>query len=344
MSILSSFNSNFIQYLYDNDLKIQTYERYLNRKNKKIYGFWAFLRKFDEKGYVSQLYYHIDKKNIFLKWRSITCTIKKQIIEIVVLYFLLIYGDSYNYSYSIENIEYIENIKNEKSNYTCFLCSYLEELCIICECYKNKINVFGKIIKIFDPKYINDNCVKKIKDLKEILFRMPDSFSSRIFRNYLDKKNYFLNIQEYITFKSENDENIYSYSRDNMNGRVGYLCFGKNEKHKNMIDFTFTKLCKKNILHIRIKQNFIFNSVNLTKYAKKCILHLLSCYSYTEVIVRFPKYNIALYNFFKDMNFFISNREEKSRFYANFYGFKDNKKTITMTSRNIRRESSYRLW
>ena len=282
MSALSYLFPDVMNYLYDNNLKIQIYENG-NR------GFWAFLQKFDDRGYVSQIHYYIKKNKLYVRWSGIKHN--QRISAIILLYFLFIYDGIYDKILLKDGVHSERNDDENDTDKKCFLC--VDNECIICECEKNKINIIDKIIELYTNKNIKDIlhiCEKRKKNIQNY----------QNIRKYLNK-NYNLIAQEHINF-IDPDLHI-----------SGYLRFGKNN-----VDFTNTI---KNV-HIMIRECVSFDTIKLI------ILHLISYENVKNVMIRFPKKNIDLYDYFNNLGFILP--EENESFYANFFGFELDIETITL--------------
>lgn len=81
MSVLSCFRSDFIEYLYKCDLKINTYE---NVNKGIVNGYWLFFHKNNDK-FVTRIRYSFneEKKLIYIFWNELP-----KISPIIILYLI----------------------------------------------------------------------------------------------------------------------------------------------------------------------------------------------------------------------------------------------------------------
>jgi hypothetical protein len=345
MSILSNLGTTFTNYLYNNDLKIQTVE---SSDKKNISGFWSFLHN-SKKGYISQIHYHIFRKNnslyssLHINLRNIRDIKNTLISSIILLYFLTIYGDSYD----IDTITILDDVeddveddvdddveddveddvdddvedKNNNENKECFLCKTYGNYCVICDCEKDNICPISKIIELYtgDNK---DKYILSFRDLKNTMFPYRDNSVSFI-RNYLKKNSYYIDSQEHIDYINCNcDINA-------------YISIKKGKYDKN-IYFTFTEDKNTiNKLNIIVREDDDNNNDNEnSEDIKLVILHLTSSYSYsysnkTYITISFHQKNKEFRNFFLNSGFTLSNKNDKLK-KQDFFGLEIDMPSFTL--------------
>lgn len=216
MSILSCFRSDFINYLYDNNLKIETYENSYS-------GWWNFLRKCDGVG-ITQMHYAFnkEKKLLTIRWDELG----KKLSPFIILYFIFSFSSDLDEMY----IFYTNN-KSIKFICDCFLCISNNKKCPLCKSDKP----ISKIIKMYDPEYRNDSYSEKFRSLIKNDMNHLIKFSYfpiSFIRNYMDKHNIRLYSQEYM---DSNNNSIYGYT-----GKAEFTFFdntlcievSKYKKHK----------------------------------------------------------------------------------------------------------------
>lgn len=120
---------------------------------------------------------------------------------IILLYFLSIYGESYDidkitikhYDVIIDDDKDIEDDNNDKYNNNdkeCFLCKNYGNNCVICQCEKEGICSIRKIIELYSfNKRYEDKYILSFRELKNIMFLKDDNSVSHI-RNHFNKKLY----------------------------------------------------------------------------------------------------------------------------------------------------------
>lgn len=321
-------DSKLTNYLYDNDLKIQTVES-SDKETKNIMGFWSFLYNSKFKGYISQIHYHIfrKKKSLHVNLKDIKDLKNNRISCIILLYFLSIYIDSYDidkitikhHNVIIDDddkdIENDNNYKNDNNDKECFLCKNYDNNCVICQCEKDGICPISKIIESYSfNKRYEDKYILSFRELKNIMFLKDDNSISHI-RNHFNKKLYSINSQEHIEYINciNNTYNI------DINGYISI----ENEKYDNNIYFNFTQ--NKNTkyrLNIIINENIQgIQVIQDIEDIKMMILHLVSSYSKNykniSISISFHEKHKELCNFFLNSGFILSFDNSKKR---DFFG------------------------
>ena len=301
MSSLSVLNPEFIQYLYKNNIKLETYESPVN--DKIISGFWAFLDKYENK-YLIRMYYYINKQYKYLRVSFIrsypdfvTKDVKK-VAYITILYMVSIYHLS-----DINNINF-DNFECPEYN-DCFLCE--NKGCLLCKLCKNNIN-----------DIITDNTL--ISKLQSSIISSP-SFDTRFIRNFLYKNEYRIFVQEFLQPMIPQDKIIYQNFRNPYNNIDGIFGRITLRREKEIINIDYTLSYTKKTLHMTIKE-CTFQKETLT-LLEMMILHFISGYSVIEIIVRFSSDKNYIYELLHKIGFNHTNGDEKFYVIFNFVDLED---------------------
>lgn len=363
MSTLLCFKKEFIEYLYDNDLKIHTHENVCH--GDRIRGCWAFLYKYDKRGYISQLSYCIDKDKqlISIRWDEI-----KHIAPIVIFYVISILGCNHNMHICYTRDE-ICKFKLKRKD--CILCKCFDDKnnCLICESKKNNDNPVFEIIN--EMEMIETNDYKRDKTYIAYIEKMYDVlipktyFSSEFIRNYMEKNDYIIGTQEYLHPIVPNhliDKQSFYCSSDNVDGMYG--CFyvrkkGDSSSNDNttriLVNFTYNsrQLCVDIDYQVYNLNNPNDANINDTKpdtiddkyydVIKMLLLHLISSSSYIEDIsVRLSNQDINLfYILLSRIGFMLSNHETKSFHVVPFFKINNNNKNCTIVNTTRKKVLSY---
>lgn len=296
MSSLIALKPEFIQYLYKNNIKLETYESPVN--DQFISGFWAFLDKYENK-YFTRMLYYINKQYKSLRvsfirsQHSVSKDVKK-VAYITILYLFSIYSISDCNNINFDNFEYPE--------YDCFLCANKE--CILC---KNDIHTI-----------ITEN---------NLLFKLQTtlisstSFDTRFIRNFLYKNKYKIFTQESLQPDIPQDKMIYQNfhdPRDNMDGVFGNI---KLSREKEIINIDYTLSSNKKILSMTIKE-CTFEKYTLT-LLEMLILHFISGYSNDEIMVCFPSDKKCIEEYLHKIGFNNTHDEKDFHVIFNFVDLKE---------------------
>lgn len=289
MSLLSCLHPDFIQYLYDNNIKIHVHEN--ECRSGRIRGVLAFLHKYDTKGYISQLSYFIDKhiKILSINWDEI-----KQIAPVVVFYVASILGQNMNICYKYDN----DNDKFIMSKKDCFLCKLLKENgCLLCN---HEDSVTKVITSITSQNIINNEQFTKIYNIL-----IPNTYFPVTFiRNYIKTNHYMIGIQEYLHPKVPDehviDQSFYS-PHDNIDGIYGNFSFRK-DNIRIMFDFTINKemLC----IDLYTNENHEINEM-----VEIVLLHLMSCQPMVNKIM--IRHDFLLSDMFDKMGFMLVTHDKE---------------------------------
>lgn len=283
MSILSYIKPEFVKYLYNNGIKIHTYESYESyesykddeddeddeddyEKNKgyNITGYWAFLNKNNERGgYITQMYYYIRDTRIrirFTNWsknRDDLINIKK-VKTTSIFYILSIYSFLNHEMININ--ELIDD--DDDDDYEYFLCRDENKKCT--------------------------SSSLSIRDIKDILEITNFPFSITFIKNYIDKNQYIINTQEFL--EPNKNEGMYGY--------ISLIKNIDNTDNENILILSIYFRKDYDSLHIDINLDIdeLDNVLELGDYniddKKDCdafeiiLLHIFSCLANNKIIVR----------------------------------------------------------
>lgn len=229
MSFLSALNKSFLNYLYDVcDLKIWTVEHY-DKDKDNIAGYWSFLKRNDEKGYISQIHYNIDPDTqyLYIRWNKLI-----DITPILALYFIFILNTS-----SIKRIcsfplsEYRNKSfmypEKMRSNISCYLCG-LSNKCILCS-HKNK----SQLVNLIGNMY-ND-----LENSQEFI----------ALKNYLIPETYFPTHFIRNKFKTSSQE-ILSPETNSISGYISSIKYAVNDKYLYIVIGSFDISIEMILLHL----------------------------------------------------------------------------------------------
>ena len=293
MSSLIALKPEFIQYLYKNNIKLETYESPVN--DKIISGFWAFLDKYENK-YFTRMLYYINKQckslrvSFITSQHSVSKDVKK-VAYITILYLVSIYSISDRNNINFDNFEY-----------DCFLCANKE--CMLC---KNDIY-----------NIITENSL--LSKLQSTLISST-AFDTRFIRNFLYKNEYKIFTQESLRPDIPEEKIIYQNfhdPRDNIDCVFGNI---KLSREKEIINIDYTLSSTKKILSMTIKE-CTFEKHTLTLF-EMLILHFISRYSNDEIMVRFPSHKKYIEEYLYKIGFNNTNDEKDFYVIFNFVDLKE---------------------